>query len=104
MTKNNKIPTSPYNLISQSLQSIRMQTALLEACDWDETLLEEFSSHLQLAFIYIEEQKVPYEEGKTILKEILELNDWDETLYNIVEELMEQQKEELLVLMSLEEE
>lgn len=102
MTKMTK--TSPYNLIDQGLQSLRMQTALLEACDWDEALLEEFSSHLQLAFHYIEEQNASYEEGKIILKEILELNEWNDSLYNIVVDLMEQQKEEMTLLMSLEEE
>lgn len=99
----NKTIKSPYNLIHQGLQSIRMQTALLEACDWDEALLEEFSSHVQLAFHYIEQEKSSYEEGKILLKEILELNDWNESLYNILLELLEQQKEEIALLMSLEE-
>ena len=80
---------SIYNLIENNLNTLRLHTELLEACDWDEALLEEFSSHLQLAFHHIAKEKVGYEEGKILLKEILELNEWSELHYNIVIRLME---------------
>ena len=33
---------SIFNVIKSDLQNLSLQTALLEACDWDESLLEEF--------------------------------------------------------------
>ena len=47
---------SIYNIFESQLKGMHYQTALLEACDWDEALLEEFSSHLQMAFHYIIEE------------------------------------------------
>ena len=41
---------SVYNIFESQLKGMHYQTALLEACEWDEALLEEFSSHLQMAF------------------------------------------------------
>ena len=49
-------PTSIYSLIENDLKGLALQTELLEACEWDETLVEEFSSHLQMAFHYITEE------------------------------------------------
>lgn len=80
---------SIYNLIESNLNSVRLHTELLEACDWDELILEEFSSHLQLAFNFIAEEKASFEESKSLLKEILELNDWSDLHYNIVVKLIE---------------
>ena len=86
---------SIFNIIEDNLSELRLQTELLEACDWDETLLEEFSSHLQLAFHHISKERVGYEEGKSLLKEILQLNDWTETHYDIVVRLIEFHEKEI---------
>ena len=51
---------SIYNIIENNLKGLALQTELLEACDWDETLVEEFSSHLQLAFHYITKEGVTF--------------------------------------------
>ena len=82
-------PTSIYNIIENNLKGLSLQTELLEACDWDEALLEEFSSHLQLAFDYITKECESFEEGKKLLREILELNEWSETHYNIVLKMLD---------------
>jgi hypothetical protein len=87
--------TSIYNIIENNLKGLSLQTALLEACDWDETLLEEFSSHLQLAFHHITTEASTFEEGKVLLKEILELNEWSNTHYNIVLEMLEYHAQEI---------
>lgn len=86
---------SIFNLIEDNLKGLALHTELLEACDWDETLLEEFTSHLQLAFHYITEEGATYEEGKILLREILELNEWHDTHYNIVVKLLELNKKEI---------
>ena len=86
---------SIFNLIEDNLKGLALHTELLEACDWDETLLTEFTSHLQLAFHYITEEGATYEEGKTLLKEILQLNEWSDTHYNIVVKLLEFNKKEI---------
>ena len=65
---------SLYNIFKSDLMGMHYQTALLESCDWDEALLEEFSSHLQMAFHYIAEEGCTYEQSKVLLKEILELS------------------------------
>ena len=79
-----KNQASIYSIIENSLRGISLHTELLEACDWDEALVEEFASHLQMAFHYITEQEVAFDEGKKLLREILELNEWSDTHYNIV--------------------
>ena len=81
--------TSIYNIIENNLKGLSLQTELLEACDWDEALLEEFSSHLQLAFHHITSESKTFEEGKILLKEILELNEWSNTHYNIVLKMLD---------------
>ena len=83
------IPGSIFNVIKGDLQNLSLQTALLESCDWDEALLEEFSSHLQMAFHYIAEEGCTYEQSKVLLKEILEINDWNNGQYEIVLKLIE---------------
>ena len=93
---------SIYNIVESNLKNMSHQTALLESCDWDEGLLEEFSSLLQMAFHYIQEECETYEEGKKMLKEILELNDYNNGQYDIIIEIMEQQKEEMIAFMKLE--
>ena len=80
---------SIYNLIENNLKSLRLHTELLEACGWDEAVLEEFSSHLQMAFHYIAEEGVNFDTGKILLKEILELNEWSDLHYSIVISIME---------------
>ena len=94
---------SIYSFIENDLRNLSLQTALLESCDWDEALLEELPSLLQMAFHFIEEQSVSYEEGKSLLKEILELNGMDNGQYDIIIKLMEHQKEEIIAYMKLEE-
>jgi len=75
---------SIYSIVENSLKGLSLQTELLEACEWDEALVEEFASHLQMAFHYITEEGVTFDEGKKLLREILELNEWSDTHYNIV--------------------
>ncbi len=86
---------SIYNIFESQLKGMHYQTALLEACDWDEALLEEFSSHLQMAFHYIAEEGCTYEQSKVLLKEILEMNDWNNGQYEIVLKLIEHHAEEM---------
>ena len=80
---------SIYSLIESNLSELRLHTELLEACGWDETVLEEFSSHLQLALHHITDVGANFEEGKILLKEILELNEWSDLHYSIVISIME---------------
>ena len=87
--------TSIYSIIENNLKGLALQTELLEACDWDEALVEEFSSHLQMAFHYITEEKVTFEEGKILLREILELNEWSETHYNITIKMLNYHAEDI---------
>ena len=94
---------SIYNVIEDNLKNLSLQTALLEACDWDEALLEEFSSHLNLGLHYITEECKSLEEGKKLLKEILEINGWTNGQYNIVIQLIETHAEEIQSFMMLEE-
>lgn len=94
---------SIYNLIENNLNNLRFHTELLESCDWDEALLEDFSSHLQMAFHYISEEEVNYDDGKVLLKEILELNGWENGQCEIIINLMEDQKNEIISFMKLEE-
>ena len=86
---------SIYNIFESQLKGMHYQTALLEACEWDEALLEEFSSHLQLAFDHITKECTSYEEGKKLLREILELNEWTETHYNIVLKMLDYHAEDI---------
>ena len=95
--------TSIYSIIENNLKGLALQTELLEACDWDEALVEEFSSHLQMAFHYITEEGVTFEEGKKLLREILELNEWSDTHYNITLKLLEFHAEDIKQFMLGEE-
>jgi len=95
--------TSIYSIIENNLKGLALQTELLEACDWDEALVEEFSSHLQMAFHYITEEGVTFEEGKKLLREILELNEWSDTHYNITLKLIEFHAEDIKQFMLGEE-
>ena len=88
-------PTSIYNIIENNLKGLALQTELLEACDWDEALVEEFSSHLQMAFHYITEEAATFEDGKLLLKEILELNEWSDTHYNITLRMLDYHAEDI---------
>ena len=87
--------TSIYSIIENNLKGLALQTELLEACDWDEALVEEFSSHLQMAFHYIAEEGCTYEQSKVLLKEILEMNGWTNGQYEIVLKLIEHHAEEM---------
>ena len=49
---------SIYNILKSDLQNLSLQTALLESCDWDEALLEEFSSFLSMAFHFVAEESL----------------------------------------------
>lgn len=95
--------TSIYSIIENNLKGLALQTELLEACEWDEALVEEFSSHLQMAFHYITEEGVTFEEGKKLLREILELNEWSDTHYNITLKLLEFHAEDIKQFMLGEE-
>ena len=95
--------TSIYSIIENNLKGLALQTELLEACDWDEALVEEFSSHLQMAFHYITEEGVTFEDGKKLLREILELNEWSDTHYNITLRLIEFHAEDIKQFMLGEE-
>ena len=86
---------SLYNIFKSDLLGVHYQTALLEACDWDETLLEEFASHFQMALQYITSEGCTFEQGKVLLKEILELNDWKNGQYEIVMKLIEHHATEM---------
>ena len=97
------IQGSIFNVIKGELQNLSLQTALLESCDWDEASLQELSSHLESAFHYITEECSNYEEGKALLKEILEINGWTNGQYDIVVQLMELHAEEIKSYMLLEE-
>lgn len=94
---------SIYNVIEDNLKNLSLQTALLEACDWDEALLEEFSSHLNLGLHYITEECKSLEEGKKLLKEILEINGWTNGQYDIVIKLIEMHANEIQSFMMMEE-
>ena len=88
-------PTSIYSIIENNLKSLALQTELLEACDWDETLVEEFSSHLQMAFHFIAEETSNLDDGKKLLQEILELNEWSDTHYHIVLKMLDFHAEDI---------
>ena len=88
-------PTSIYSIIENNLKGLALQTELLEACDWDEALLEEFSSHLQMAFHYIGEEGADFEQSKILLREILELNEWSDTHYHIVLKMLDYHAEDI---------
>ena len=94
---------SIYNLIQNDLKNLSLQTALLESCDWDETLLEEFSSQLSIALHYITSECKTYDEGLVTLKEILEINGWTNGQYDIVVQILELHAEEIKEYMLLEE-
>ena len=64
---------SIFNVIENDLRNLSLQTALLESCDWDETLLEEFTSQFSMALNFISKECKTVEEGKNLLKEILEI-------------------------------
>lgn len=86
---------SIYKIFESDLKGMHYQTALLEACDWDEAILEEFSTHLQMAFWHIANEGCTFEMGKVLLKEILEINGWKNGQYNIVLQLMDHHAQEL---------
>ena len=88
-------PTSIYSIIENNLKGLALQTELLEACDWDEALLEEFSSHLQMAFHDIGEEGADFEQSKILLREILELNEWSDTHYHIVLKMLDYHAEDI---------
>ena len=74
---------SIYNILKSDLQNLSLQTALLESCDWDEALLEEFSSFLSMAFHFVAEESPSFDEGIVLLKETFELNGWTNGQYDI---------------------
>ena len=94
---------SIYNVIKGNLKTLSLQTALLESCEWDEILLEEFVSHLSLAFHHIEQEARSFEECKILLKEILEINGWTNGQYDIVIQIIELHADEIKSFMMLEE-
>tara|TARA_B100001057_G_scaffold485956_1_gene566362 strand:+ start:574 stop:870 length:297 start_codon:yes stop_codon:yes gene_type:complete len=94
---------SIYNIVKNDLQNLSLQTALLESCDWDEALLEEFSSFLSIAFHFVGEETSSYDEGLVLLKETFEINGYTNGQYDIVIRLIESHAEEIKSFMLLEE-
>ena len=94
---------SIYSVIENDLKNLALQTALLESCDWDEALLEEFSSQLSVAFNFITEECETFDEGKAMLKEILEINGWSNGQYDIVIQIIDSHAQEIKDFMLLEE-
>ena len=86
---------SIYNILKGDLQNLSLQTALLESCDWDEALLEEFSSFLSMAFHFVAEESSSYDEGIVLLKETFELNGWTNGQYDIVIRLLDLHAQEI---------
>ena len=86
---------SIYKIFESDLKGMHFQTALLEACDWDEALLGEFSSHLQMALHHITQEGCTFEQGKVLLKEALKLNGWNNGHFEIVLKLMEHHAQEM---------
>lgn len=86
---------SIYNILKNDLQNLSLQTALLESCDWDEALLEEFSSFLSMAFHFVAEESPSYDEGIVLLKETFELNGWTNGQYDIVIKLLDHHAQEI---------
>ena len=97
------IPGSIYSVIEGNLKNLSLQTALLESCDWDETLLEEFTSHLSMALHHVATECASIEEGKKLLKDILEINGWQNGQYDIVIQIIDLHAEEIKAYMMLEE-
>ena len=94
---------SIFNVIENDIKNLSLQTALLEACDWDETLLEEFVSQLSMALHFVSEECRTLDEGKLLLKETLEINGWINGQYDIVIQLIDLHAEEIQSYMMLEE-
>ena len=86
---------SIYNILKSDLQNLSLQTELLESCDWDEALLEEFSSFLSMAFHFVAEESLSYDEGIVLLKETFELNGWTNGQYDIVIRLLDHHAKEI---------
>ena len=94
---------SIYNIVQKDLKNLSLQTALLESCDWDETLLEEFSSQLSMAFHFVAEESPSFDEGIVLLKEVFEINGYTNGQYDIIIQLIEAHAEEIRSFMLLEE-
>ena len=94
---------SIFSVLENDLRNLSLQTALLESCDWDETLLEEFTSHLSMGLHFITSECSSLEEGKVLLKEVLEINGWTNGQYDIVIEIINLHAQEIESFMMLEE-
>jgi enamine deaminase RidA (YjgF/YER057c/UK114 family) len=92
-----------YNVIENDLKNLSLQTALLESCDWDEALLEEFTSQLSMVLQHVTTECTTIEKAKSLLKEILEINGWINGQYDIVIQIMDMHTEEIKSYMMLEE-
>ena len=89
--------------LEDNLKNLSLQTALLEACDWDEAHLEEFSSHLSMALNFVTAECESFDAALVMLKEILELNGWTNGQYDIIVKIIAMQEEEIKSFMMLEE-
>ena len=94
---------SIYNLIENDLKNLSLQTALLESCDWDESLLNEFSSQLSMALHFVSQEADSFDIAKALLKETFEINGWTNGQYDIIVKLIELQESEIKSYMMLEE-
>ena len=92
-----------FDLIRNNLRSIHLQTKLLEACEWDEDCL---SDNLRIAIEYFEN----YTPGTSdTWKDIIDhcrsymKNNVEESLVDIIIEVLEHNKKEIIDIMNLEE-
>jgi len=95
---------SIFNIIKGELKTLSLQTELLEACDWDEALVEEFSSCLSCAMQFAENEcPKNYDVMFDMIAEVLLLNGYDNTHVQITKRMMEHHKKEIKQMMELEE-
>ena len=95
---------SIYKIFESQLKGMHYQTALLEACDWDEALVEEFSSCLSCA-MHFAENECPknYDTMFDMIVEVLLLNGYNDTHVQITRKMMEHHKQEIKQMMELQE-
>ena len=95
---------SIFDVIRGDLRTLSLQTELLEACDWDEALVEEFSSCLSCA-MHFAENECPknYDTMFDMIVEVLLLNGYNDTHVQITRKMMEHHKQEIKQMMELQE-
>ena len=87
---------SIFDVIKNDLQTLRLQTELLEACEWDESLVEEFSSCLLCAMHYAEnESPKDYSQMLCLIEEVLRLNGYEDVHVSITKRMIEHHEKEI---------